>query len=221
MRIAVLIYGRLDECAKSYDNIVNSIGNEHTIDFFMSSDNSNQELLESFINLYKPILYTNNKIHYTCGDLGRYPGKRDETNIHNMTCHFINKQRVYMLLENFVEKTSTKYDTVLSIRVDLIFHEKFVFGNEENTIYIPSGYDFVDNGINDQVAYGNMSVMEKYMSIFKNVIHLLNTRKSIPHPESLTLANIIFNNLKICRFNLSYNLLRFEHLPRGSSIFKI
>jgi hypothetical protein len=32
-------------------------------------------------------------------DLGKYSGKRWETNIHNMTCHFINKNRVFSLLE--------------------------------------------------------------------------------------------------------------------------
>jgi len=64
MRIAVLIYGRLNECTPSYDNILNSIGKEHTIDFFLSSDNSDKELLDSFINLYNPILYTNDEIQY-------------------------------------------------------------------------------------------------------------------------------------------------------------
>lgn len=35
--------------------------------------------------------------------------------------------------------------------------------------------------------------------------------KSIPHAESLNLANIIFNDLKICRYNL--HLWRFKIAP--------
>ena len=139
MRIAVLVYGRLNN-SEYYDNIVNSIGNENTIDFFLSSDNSSKEFLDKFINTYNPISYINDEIHYTCGDLGRYPGKRDETNIHNMTCHFINKQRVYNLLENYIGITHIKYDIVMSTRTELFFYEKIIFNKEleENTIYIPN-----------------------------------------------------------------------------------
>ena len=34
MRIGVLVFGRLNKCVEHYDNIINSIGKEHTIDFF-------------------------------------------------------------------------------------------------------------------------------------------------------------------------------------------
>lgn len=98
MRIAVLCYGRLNKCIEHYNNIINSIGIEHNIDFFMSSDNSDEKLLNDFCSLYKPIAYVNDKIEYTC-NLSKYSGLRIETNVHNMTCHFINKGRVFSLLE--------------------------------------------------------------------------------------------------------------------------
>jgi hypothetical protein len=210
MHIAVLIYGRLNKCVEHYDNIMNSIGNEHTIDFFLSSDNSNKDLLDNFINLYNPVSYINDEINYSCYDLEKYPGKRGETKINNMICHFINKQRVYTLLENYVEKENINYDIILTIRVDLVFYEKFIFNNEieENTIYIPRGYDHIDKAINDQIAYGNILVMKKYMNIIQNIIHILDMGNSIPHPESLNLANIIFNDLKICRYDLKYEIDR-------------
>jgi len=210
MHIAVLIYGRLNKCVEHYDNIMNSIGNEHSIDFFLSSDNSNKDLLDNFINLYNPVSYINDEINYLCYNLEKYPGKRAETNIDNMICHFINKQRVYTLLENYVEKENINYDIILSIRVDLVFNKKITFNNkiEENTIYIPKEYDHIDEAINDQTAYGNILVMKKYMNIIQNIIHILDTGKSIPHPESLNLANIIFNDLKICRYDLKYEIER-------------
>jgi hypothetical protein len=89
--------------------------------------------------------------------------------------------------------------------INCSFLNNFIFNNlEDNTIYIPYNYDYVDNGINDQVAYGNIDVMKKYNSI--NPLDLLEKKLSIPHPESLNYANIIFHKLQIERVNIKYNL---------------
>ena len=204
MRIAVLVYGRLNKCVEHYENIVESIGKYNDIDFFCSSDNSSESLMNDFIHLYKPKLYNNSTIKYEY-DLGKYPGKREETNIHNMSCHFINKNRVFLLLEEYMNKGNIHYDCVVSLRIDLVFLNNFIFNNlEDNTIYIPYGHDY--DGINDQVAYGNIDVMKKYNSI--NPLDLLEKNLSIPHPESLNYANILFNKLQIERVNIRYNFDR-------------
>ena len=206
MHIAVLIYGRLNKCAENYENIIENIGKHNSIDFFFSSDNSCESLVNDFIKLYKPKLYNNNATQYEY-NLGKYPGIRSETNIHNMTCHFINKNRVFMLLEEYINKENINYDCVISLRVDCVFHNNFIFDNlKENTIYIPHGNDFIDNAINDQIAYGIVDVMKKYNSI--DIVDLLEKKLSIPHPESLTLANIIFYKLQIERVNIKYILNR-------------
>lgn len=206
MHIAVLIYGRLNKCVEHYNNIVESIGKHNTIDFFLSSDNSSESLLNDFISIYNPKSYNNSPIQYDY-DLGIYPGKRSETQIHNMTCHFINKNRVFLLLEDYIGKYNIHYDYIVSLRVDCVFTNTFTFHTlEYNTIYIPNNYDYVENGINDQVAYGNLDVMKKYNSI--NAVELLKNNLSIPHPESLTYANIKFHKLEIVRVNIQYHLDR-------------
>jgi hypothetical protein len=203
MRIAVLVYGRLDNCIENYNNILEHIG-DHTIDFFMSSDNSPESLLTDFVRMYKPILYTNTAIEYDY-DLGTYPGRRDETRIHNMTCHFINKNRVLSLLEEYIDRETVQYDIAISLRVDCMYSSKFDFTDlADNTIYIPLDSDWY--GINDQIAYGKVDVIKKYN--FINPKELLDKGLSIPHPESLTLANIQFNNLIIERVKLEYKILR-------------
>jgi hypothetical protein len=208
MRIAVLVYGRLNKCVEQYDNIIQSLGENNDIDFFLSSDNSSDVLLNDFIRLYKPILYNNDPVKYDY-DLNNYPGKRIETNIHNMTCHFINKNRVFLLLEEHISKNNIHYDCALSLRVDCIIKNKFIFDSfEDNTIYIPSGYDHVEydlcERINDQIAYGKVDVMKKYNSI--NPVDLLDKKLSIPHPESLVYANIHYHKLNVVRTNLDYCL---------------
>jgi len=40
MKIAVLIYGRLNLSLVSYEYIINSLSNYDSVDFFCSSDNS-------------------------------------------------------------------------------------------------------------------------------------------------------------------------------------
>jgi len=205
MRIAVLVFGRLNRCDEHYENIMESLG-DNELDFFVSSDNPDEALLQDFIRLYKPKSCNTNAISYNY-DLSKYPGKRVETIIDTMTRHFINKNRVLELLEEYIDKTKVEYDCVLSLRVDCVFKNKFNFDSfQENTIYIPYGCDFIENAINDQLAYGNIEVMRKYNSI--NPVELLEKGLSIPHPESLNFANIKFHKLLVQRPNIEYFLER-------------
>jgi hypothetical protein len=205
MRIAVLVFGRLNRCAEHYENIMESLG-DNDIDFFVSSDNAPENILEDFIYFYNPKLYNNKPISYNY-DLSKYPGRRYETRIDIMTRHFINKNRVLGLLEEYIDKTKVKYDCVLSLRVDCVFKDYFFFDSiQENTVYIPYGFDWVENGINDQLAYGKIDVMRKYNSI--NPLELLEKGLSIPHPESLNCANINFHKLLVERPDIDYYLER-------------
>jgi hypothetical protein len=201
MNIAVLVYGRLDNFEKHYRNIISTLGEKNNLDFFLSSDNSNQDLLCRFIEIYKPKSYVNDNVMYSC-NLSTYE-KKPETNIHNMICHFINKKRVFNLLENYIKETNAIYDIVIALRIDLHFESKIDFNTcIDNTIYIPNSSDW--GGINDQLAYGNLNSMKKYMNIFDNIIELLDTEKSIVHPETLTLANINHMRLEVVRFDCNY-----------------
>jgi hypothetical protein len=204
MKIAVLVYGRLQKCVEHYSNILETIGNNNEIDFFLSSDNSSESLLSDFIHLYKPILYNNNPIYFDYNLQELYPGNPHTTNNDNMTRHFINKNRVVSLLDEYINKENVHYDIVISLRIDVIFNNKFIFDDlEDNTIYIPLDNDFC-GGINDQIAYGKLDVMRKYNYI--NVIDLLEKKLTVAHPENLTLVNILYNNLSIKRVNLQYFL---------------
>jgi hypothetical protein len=203
MRVGVLVYGRLNKCVEHYNNIMETLGVENDIDFFLSSDNPPEALLNDFLNLYKPKSYINDSIHYDY-DLSVYPGNIYGSNIHNMTCHFINKNRVFGIFEEYMKKENITYDAIVSLRIDCIFNSKFIFNNLlDDTIYIPYGYDYIRNAINDQIAYGKVDVMKKYNSI--NPVDLLKRGFFIVHPESLNAANIYFHNLKIERVPLKYH----------------
>jgi hypothetical protein len=208
MRIAVLVFGRLGKGVDNYNNIIESLGKDNILEFFAASNNSPQPHLDSFIELYKPILYTNDPVQYTC-NLDKYPNKPGEIILHNVICQFINKSRVFSLLEEHIKKENIKYDVVVSLRLDVIYHNKFDYGDlADNTIYIPHGHDYFHTGINDQVAWGVIEVMQKYNSIFSNTINLIEQGLSIPHPESLNLANLLYHKINIQRVNLSHIIVR-------------
>jgi len=173
----------------------------------MSSDNSSEKHLNEFINLYHPIDFTNEQIIDNNELEKNYPTQGHYVIVPKMVRHFINKMRVYKLFENYVEK-GNNYDIVISLRVDLFFNEKIMFPSNisENTIYIPSGYDYA--GINDQFAYGDVITMKKYMNLHKNIDDLVLIKNTPYHPESLTKANLEFYNININRFDLSYYIVR-------------
>jgi hypothetical protein len=140
-------------------------------------------------------------------DLSKYPIiPIGAVNIHNVRCHFININRVFSLIEEYMYTYSINYDIIISLRIDCVFQNNFNFNNvSDNTIYIPSKYDYL-GGINDQLAYGKVDVMKKYSSI--NPDYLLEKKLSIPHPESLNSANIELYKLNIERVDINYYLDR-------------
>ncbi len=82
------------------------------------------------------------------------------------------------------------YDVYVRIRPDIKFNGRLNiadFDTSGNNIFIPQGHDF--GGINDQFAFGNYEVMEKYYSLFINC-HELWRSGCIFHSESLQLANL-------------------------------
>lgn len=210
MRIALLFYGRIDKYAQCHDSIMNSIrGQGYEYDIFLSSDNPDPQLMTDFIRLYNPVAFDVSLITYS-SEYNLTPG-RSETNVPNMIRHFINKSRAFQLLKTHVEYTKNAYDVVFSLRLDLSIDSPFMLANDsvqQNTIYIPDGCDYVENAINDQIAYGTMESMEKYMNVFHNMLHLIQSGKSIVHPETLTLSNIRHYEMDIVRFPLSYYIER-------------
>ena len=207
MHIAVLLYGRILNYREHHSNIIESIGSQHIIDFFYASDSESDYDVSEFCELYKPILCKNEMIHYPV-DFSVFLGDRPrETSIHNMTCHFINKERVFALLEQHVEQTGSKYDCILSTRVDIKYHESLYFERFINTdhsvIFIPDSCDA--HGINDQIAIGNFTSMKKYMNIYSNTVPLLERGTRITG-ECLFKAHIEDCGLNVCRFPLSYGI---------------
>lgn len=208
MRLAVLIYGRLTKSKEHYENIRDALGSENEVDFFMSSDNSPEEQLHNFLETYKPKAFINEPLEHEV-DFNKYRPIRPEhtpQSIYYMGCHFLNKLRVITLLEKFIEIHNVNYDVVVSLRLDLVFKNKFDFTSiQERHIYIPIGYDYVDNAVNDNVAYGTLDVMRNYNRIYIYAHFLLERNLVLNHPETLNYANLLLHSFHIVRVDLQYS----------------
>jgi len=219
MNIAILFYGKLNTCIKNYNNTIQIFDKNNNYDFFLSSDNSYEKLLNEFIKLYKPKAYTNEKIIYNENEIviNKHPQYLTNKDADNLKRHYINKKRVFELLEQYIKNTKNKYDIIMSLRLDLIFFEKLEFQKiEENTIYIPKIFRNSDRKyflgeITDQIAYGNFNVMKKYMYIYDNCINLQKNYTYLAHPETLTFANLFVNNINIFLIDLDYELDIYKH----------
>jgi hypothetical protein len=73
-----------------------------------------------------------------------------------------------------------------------------------NTIYIPTGNDFLPGAISNAVAYGDMNSMKIYMNIYDNIHAIIDSEMCAVHPEAFTYANIVLNKLAIVRVNLPF-----------------
>lgn len=208
MKIAVLFFGRSKHFKRAYTSLIASIGNGHTIDVFYSADNEPQEAIEEFIETCKPKALCNDKIIETL-DFTKYPNtnaKIAHINYHTLPRHFINKKRVFTLMEEYMHSHDITYTMVISSRLDIEIDTLPMDTPAENTIYIPESYDY--HGINDRFAIGNVETMKIYMMIYDTATFLLESKLSIPHPESLALANLKYHTICIKRFKLSTKLLR-------------
>jgi len=61
-KIALLFYGRLKKYKEHHDIIMSIFCSNSIIDCYLSSDNSDNNELKGFIDIYKPKSYINDKI---------------------------------------------------------------------------------------------------------------------------------------------------------------
>jgi hypothetical protein len=208
MRIAILYFGRSKHFDLTYPSLEKSIGTQHRIDVFYSCDNDPVESIDKFVDMCKPVSVINDTIS-SYVDFSQYPIMNPEIhrpNYTNMARHFINKKRVFTIFEEYIHTSGIVYDLVISARLDIHLDTLSILTPAPNTIYIPEGHDYF--GINDRFAMGNVDVMKKYMMIYDSAVHILESKLSDPHPESLTLANIKYQLLVIERITLNTQILK-------------
>ena len=206
MKIAILFYGRINNCKEYYENTKENLIDNNNADVYLSCDNGSENDLNDFIKLYNPIKFCNDKIIYDFSEYDKYSTHGKMISASTLIPSLINKKRVFELMKS----TNNIYDIIISQRVDITYFNKFniydIISNDLSSLYIPSQYDHT--GINDHISIGNFNNMEKYMNIFNNIILLMENGAS-KHSETLTLANINYYNINVIRFDLTYFMKKY------------
>jgi len=203
MRIGVLLWGRIQHYERKY--LLNNLESGHQVDIFYSCDNEPQERVDDFIRLYNPVAVDRTPVTYTVDFTVNYP-RWTMAGCNNWVRCFLNKKRAMGLLEEYCAKTQMAYDLIITTRIDLFVDTVPIHRAEPNTIYIPEGQDH--DGINDRFAMGDYEAIKKYSYIFDNCQYLLDNKLAIPHPETLTLANLTYTGALIKRFPMNYDIIR-------------
>ena len=178
MRIAILFSGRIEKYDQHYTNIMERIVQDHDADFFLSHSPELLEDLDDFARIYQPKAITNDPIEFS--DFSGYTCHPDTSKPHNVLSMWINRQRVFQEMRNYMINTNTWYDVVIHARIDTWYDEPLNYGallNKDNTIqdqevFVPHGYDW--GGLNDQFAVGNYYSMESYMTLYDDVQNVLD-----------------------------------------------
>ena len=207
MKLAILIAGRIFNFKDNYANIMEKIVQGHEVDFFFSHSPELLEDVEACKALYKPITFNDE------------PFQTKKTNpnyTHEMQVNFkkmiFNRQRVFHEFKDYVTRTQTSYDVVVNYRMDCFSHDKINYDLFTEfhmpTIYIPEGHNHSPIGTCDQMAFGNLAVMEKYMSIYDDIDRYLGVNGSRITGEETVQSCLSVNKIKTVRFPHNFTIIR-------------
>lgn len=214
MKIAILFSGRININKEIHNNFLTNCVQNHEIDIFISHNKTNnKKVIESFKNLYKPIIITENNETYI--NLDKYPTIKENTRRTSMLYMYENRNNVWNKFEEYVKKTNKKYDLIVSTRNDLWFNDKIDYKSlkqmvDKNYICIPNPeFDFPTSlgGINDHYAIGNYDTISIYLKLYKSLIELLDSGVTL-HPETLLFVYLTKQKLEIHRFLIDYKIFR-------------
>lgn len=201
MKVAIFFSGRVKGFVKSH---LKSFKEKYSADFYTSCG-SHRESFDEFVKEFieepeKRSNYSEVKIPKEFYNFR----KATETKIENCSSMFFHNQNCIKLIKN----SGVKYDIIIKYRADItsdsILDIYQLSPIEENTIYVPEGNDF--GGINDQIAYGDLSSMEKYCNIFQNIPKICNDGHRF-HPETLVFRNLEMEKVNVARVKYSWSLV--------------
>lgn len=203
LKVAVFFSGRVkgfnNERVKSH---LKSFKEKYAADFYVSCG-SHRESFDEFIKEFVPSEGSNFSEVKIPKEFYNFR-KASETKIENCSSMFFHNRECI----NLIKESGIKYDIVIKYRADItsdsILDIYQLSPISENTVYIPEGNDF--GGLNDQIAYGDLSSMEKYANVFQNIQLICNDGHRF-HPETLVFRNLEREKVNVARVKYSWNLV--------------
>lgn len=205
MSVAVLLSGRI--VTGDYDETVRRLKctfDGYDVTYFVSVNASvhNTEYTKRFAEelgrVYVNIEETNCPFDYTIYT------KKKETCYEHVYSMFYHNKRCFEMAVEYMEQYKTRFDVIVKYRSDIRNeYELRIIQAGDNTIYIPEGYDY--NGLNDNIAYGNIESMCKYTKCVDYISYLCECG-TVYHPETILDTYLKLVQVDIERIQFPYEI---------------
>lgn len=131
-----------------------------------------------------------------------------DVNVDNVYGMFYHNKKCFELIQQYQKKMNIRFDCIVKYRSDIDNEDDLVIPEtlQSNTLYIPKGSDWF-GGINDQIAYGDHSVMIKYSNLVDKIECYFDQGINL-HPETLLAWHLKMNFINIYRIDFHYQIRR-------------
>lgn len=215
-KIAVYFSGRCHGYELCLEKLSRHFYGKYDVDFFWSIDEESETpYYAEFRRLLKPKGVYYEKVDKKIIDV---PISSLETRQRNTLSMFFHNYHCGQMIMKYIEATGQQYHAVVRFRAeidsdtDLVIDEKLL----EHTVYIPHGYNY--RGISDRIAYGTLSSMIVYSSLYVNIPNYVFAKQAIFNPEYLLMFHLNENNMSVIRFPYHFTLHPGRHKVRASLV---
>ena len=210
--VAILFTGRLVVDLHQYQNFKDYFLTPLAelsckVDIFVSHCKGyTPERIQAFTDLYQPLVIVENSENIINTNHIWAP----RHNKKNVMCMYLSRQNVLGKLK----EVSQPYDLVISSRTDLWFRTPIPFQQLVHSgVHIPQGFDYC--GLNDQCAFGPMTEMCTYLSLYDEMSGMDEILKTVRlDPELLLKTYLERKQVPVHRFPTKYELRRYGRSPR-------
>lgn len=205
-KIAILLSGRLTSYDKHYKNIMENLGQDYDVDFYVgiSEEPINKRLLDGFLKLYKPVAWKYSDKPLLDIDFSKLKSGKNLAPIRkNVMFMWRNRDNVRSLFL----KSKVKYDWIISTRTDVFYKNKLDYSDlDADKINIPKGSDF--GGYQDKIAIAKKPLMLEYLDVYDNLKKYVVDDKRTIEPETLQKYHLSkrYKNIPVKRIVLTHDI---------------
>lgn len=203
-KIAIFFSGRITSYEHTFSHLQKIIDTYQPIFFASLNLESQNDYIQPFCNKFN---IQNDQLNIEKTILPPILIDIDShSNVLNTYSMFYHNYKAFQLVENYQSKYNIHFDVVVKYRAEVHSSTLLDFSNiEKNKLYIPADKDY--GGINDQIAYGDFDIMQKYSQLGNGNIEKLHLEKKIRyHPETLLKHHLDSYKMSIIRPKFSYDL---------------
>jgi hypothetical protein len=202
LKVAVFFSGRVQGYEDSYKFLKNFI-DKYNMDVFCSINSEFDQYHQDFVKNFKCKKY--NFELFKQGNFMLKPLIREFNNTNNGLSMFYNHRKCMDMILKYQLESNLRYDVVVYMRADILPTTRNGFSLVlDDYLHVPAGADW--DGLNDQIAYGSVEIMNRYCDLFYYVETYCNQLGCPPYPERLLKFHVNYLHIPVKRFQFSYTL---------------